>query len=218
LFNDAYYPAMAMTGQSQSSTDAYVWKTGDRLNNGAICLIRTARQPDLSLLADLLTQAFHPQEGLVAWLNPVFRLGIYEDLRHRFYAREPHTVCLVAIDTAAIDGRRSLEGPIAGTVEMALRYPKPWQPQRPPFLYISNLAVRPCYRRQGVARQLLGVCEQIAKDWGYADLYLHVLANNDPARRLYHHLGFQVRRADVGVGSLLLKRPQQLLLSKALAT
>ena len=206
-----------MTGQSQPSAETYSWQSSDRLRNGAACLIRTVRQPDLPLLADMLTQCFHPQEGLGAWLNPVFRLGIYEDLRHRFYARDPHTVCLVAVDPeVATEGRRSLDAPIAGTVEMALRYPKLWQPQRQQYLYISNLAVQPHYRRQGVAKQLLGVCERIALDWGYPEICLHVLENNANARRLYHQLGFRLQRADTSVGSMLLKRPQQLMMSKAL--
>ncbi|NJK28271.1 MAG: hypothetical protein HC925_07035 [Coleofasciculaceae cyanobacterium SM2_3_26] len=38
---------------------------------------------DLSQLADLLAQSFHTNTGIAGWFYPVFRLGIYEDLRLR---------------------------------------------------------------------------------------------------------------------------------------
>ena len=206
-----------LTGQS--SPQPYAWQSQDCLLNGKTCLVRTARQHDLSTLATVLTECFHPPIGISAWMSPVFRLGIYEDLRHRFYANEPHAVCLVAVDAARgeTDGKRSLaDGAIAGTVELSLRYPKFWSTQHQRYLYVSNLAVQPDYRRQGVAKRLLQVCEQIALDWGYADLYLHVLGNNESARNLYRRVGFTAKSTDFSVSAFLFRRPQQVLMHKSL--
>ena len=206
-----------LTGQS--SPQPYAWQSQDCLLNGKTCLIRTARSHDLSTLATVLTECFHPHTGVAAWMNPVFRLGIYEDLRHRFYANEPHAVCLVAVDAAGAEtaGKRSLsDGAIAGTVELSLRYPQLWSSLHQRYLYISNLAVHPDYRRQGVARRLLHVCEQIALDWGYVDLYLHVLGNNDSARQLYRQMGFTAKSTEFSVSAYLFRRPQQLLMHKSL--
>jgi len=204
-----------LTGQS--SPQPYTWQSQDCLLNGTMCLIRTARQHDLSTLATVLTECFHPQTGMAAWMTPIFRLGIYEDLRHRFYAREPHAVCLVAVDAASQAGKRSLaDGAIAGTVELSLRYPPFWSAHRQRYLYISNLAVHPDYRRQGVAKRLLYVCEQIALDWGYTDLYLHVLDNNDSARQLYRQTGFMDTSTDFRLSAFLFRRPQQMLMHRVL--
>jgi ribosomal protein S18 acetylase RimI-like enzyme len=60
---------------------------------------------------------------------------------------------------------------------------------------LSNLAVLPAARRQGVARQLCEACEQVARDTGgYSELHLLVEADNVAARHLYEtKLGYQVR-------------------------
>lgn len=205
-----------LTRRTPPPPAAYVWQSSDRLNNGSSCLIRTVRHADLTVLADVLTRCFHPQTGLMGWMAPVFRLGIYEDLRHRLYANDPHAVCLVAVDGASVVQGRSLgDGLIVGTVEMALRYPPFWYTHRQRYLYISNLAVHPEYRRQGIAHRLLQSCEHIAKDWGYSDMYLHVLDNNRPARCLYEKLGFSMSTVDFSLSAFMLRRPQQLLLQKS---
>ncbi|XP_068628870.1 thialysine N-epsilon-acetyltransferase-like [Battus philenor] len=56
-------------------------------------------------------------------------------------------------------------------------------------LYMEDLFVAEAWRRRGVARALLrGVCER-ARALGAERLDWHVLAHNEPARRLYARLG-----------------------------
>ena len=45
--------------------------------------------------------------------------------------------------------------------------------------------MRPDLRRRGLATTLVAECEQRARDWGHAALYLKVEAANDAARAMY---------------------------------
>jgi ribosomal protein S18 acetylase RimI-like enzyme len=61
-------------------------------------------------------------------------------------------------------------------------------------------------------------CEQTALDWGFPDIYLHVLENNHQARQLYLKTGYQLRQIEPSYGAWLLGRPKRLLLQKHLST
>ncbi len=188
----------------------------DAVTSGASSFtIRTAQVRDLTSLAEILADSFHPRSGVMRWAYPILRLGIYEDLRNRLRSTSPHYLCLVAVSTVSTvaDSREE----VAGTVEIALRSPPSWQPQASQYPYISNLAVNASRRRQGVARQLLLACERTALEWGYSDLYLHVLENNYQARQLYLKIGYQLQQVEPSYGGWLLGRPKRLLLRKHLA-
>ena len=173
--------------------------------------IRTAQTRDLGSLAEILADSFHGRSGLMGWIFPLLRLGIYEDLRNRLRASPPHYACLVA----AVDQIDQSEE-LAGTIEVALRLPMVWQSLHPHYPYISNLAVKKLYRRQGAAMQLLTACERLVLVWGFEDLYLHVLENNYEARRLYLKAGYQLRGVEHSWWSLLLGHPKRLFLHKHL--
>jgi ribosomal protein S18 acetylase RimI-like enzyme len=99
---------------------------------------------------------------------------------------------------------------------MALRCINPWTLGMTQFPYLSNLAIAESYRRQGGASQLLQACEAIALDWGFQDLYLHVLENNRPARRLYYKEGYRIHSIESGWGPWCFGQPKRMLLHKAL--
>ncbi|MDX2214143.1 MAG: GNAT family N-acetyltransferase [Oculatellaceae cyanobacterium bins.114] len=188
-------------------------------------LIRGARQQDLGTLAEVLTHSFHTKDGVLGLMYPLLRLGIYEDLRTRLRTQAPHYACIVAVKRSPLtESLVKINNPavaaiteaLAGTVEIGLRAQSPWQVRSQQYLYLSNLAVGTDYRRQGVALQLLKACEGIALKWGYKDLYLHVLENNQPARQLYLKAGYQVHREESGLGTWFLGQPRQLLLRKQL--
>ncbi|UZQ54455.1 GNAT family N-acetyltransferase [Trichothermofontia sichuanensis B231] len=183
-------------------------------------IARPAQPGDVSVLADILAESFHPQTGWLRLLYPLLRWGMYEDLRSRLYSRNPYYTCLVAVAVREW-GEAELtttEEVLVGTIEMTLRTASLWQPQSKPYLYLSNLAVRAPYRRRGAAQHLLQACEQVARDWGFADLYLHVLDNNQPAKQLYFKLGYHLKSAPLPLAYILtLGRPQQLLLHKRVA-
>lgn len=176
--------------------------------------IRTAQAQDLTTLAEILADSFHPRTGIIGWAYPMLRLGIYEDLRNRLRSTSPHYVCLVAVAAVStVDGSRE---ELAGTVEIALRSTPTLQPRGSQYPYISNLAIKKSCRRQGVARQLLLACERTSLEWGFSDLYLHVLENNHQARQLYLKSGYQLRQVEPSYSSWLLGRPKRLFLRKHL--
>ena len=57
-------------------------------------------------------------------------------------------------------------------------------------LYIDALATAPEFRRQGVARALLGAAEEEARRLGIIRICLETETTNRPARRLYERSGF----------------------------
>ena len=177
-------------------------------------IIRTAQARDLSSMAEILTDSFHSRTGLMGWAYPLLRLGIYEDLRNRLRSTLPHYVCLVAVTTVStVAGSRE---ELAGTVELALRSSSSWPTYNSGYPYISNLAVKKSCRRQGVAQQLLLACERTSMEWGFQDLYLHVLDNNHQARQLYLKSGYQLHQVESSYSAWLLGRPKRLLLHKHL--
>lgn len=175
--------------------------------------IRVAEVEDIESLAEILTQSFHSFKGVLVWLKPLLKLGIYEDLSSRLKAYSPHYVCLVAVAATGTDKEQ-----IVGTIEINLRSPKLWfsTQKKNIYPYISNLAVSSSFRRRGIARQLLAQCDCIALGWGCRDLNLHVLENNQRARDLYCGSGYEFDLAESTWIGWLFKLPRRLLLKKKL--
>lgn len=171
--------------------------------------IRAATPADLTGVAHIISESFHSQNGIWGWAFPLLRLGIYEDLRHRLAFPAPHNVCLVAVDTTTDTAHH-----LVGTVELGVRFNDSWTHAGRSFPYLSNLAVRPKYRRHGVASALLMNCEKISQDWGFQDLYLHVLESNHQARQLYFKLGYGVHKVESNWNFFLLNTSRQILLHK----
>lgn len=204
--------------------------------------IRSAQIADLTELTDMLADSFHKQDSMGQWMYSLWRLGIYEDLRHRLRDPSSRYACLVAVGetcpaTAAavpvqpsgqrLTGTTSTEQPtdslpnsssdvLVGTVELSLRSGDLWDwftPNRP---YLANLAVHRQYRRHGIAGELLIRCEAIARDWGFREIGLHVMQDNKPAYYLYRKLGYRVEAADPLWLSRLWGYPRRLFLKKVL--
>jgi ribosomal protein S18 acetylase RimI-like enzyme len=195
--------------------------------------VRAARLGDLHDLAEVLAQSFHPPAGWMSWAYPLLKLGIQEDLRSRLQEQSPHYLCLTALasckesyltdeiqDSMPRDRKKALKkagsdlGKIAGTIEIALRSSGAIALKQ--YAYISNLAVSQPYRRQGVARKLLLNCEPMALDWGFREIYLHVLEDNQQARQLYSSSGYRLHRVESSWESILFNSPRRLLLQKTL--
>lgn len=177
-------------------------------------IIRTFEASDLKSLSEVLSHSFHPPQGLVYWLYPLLKLGIYEDLRSRLRSNSPQYKCLVA--SKLIPDLAGQKEEIVGSVEIALYPSSLWSTRKNPYPYISNLAVSNLYRRQGIARKLLIKCEQIAWEWGFQEISLHVLEDNYQAKQLYLTSGYQLQRIESNLACWLLQQPRRALLHKKL--
>jgi GNAT superfamily N-acetyltransferase len=172
------------------------------------------RHQDLFEVSGILAESFPLSSEYLQWLIPLMRVGIQEDLRGRLRSTTPNYACFVAVDTVRSTKREDF---LVGTVEVGLRYEGFWSPRSQQYPYLSNLAVRQDYRRQGIAQQLLLKCDRTAQSWGFESLYLHVLETNHGARQLYCKQGYRLEKAQLGLTSLLMGQPQRLFLRKDLA-
>lgn len=63
-----------------------------------------------------------------------------------------------------------------------------------PLGHVKDLAVRPSYRRRGIASALLKRALSVVDATGAGSVKLEVRADNDGARRLYRRFGFEHRK------------------------
>lgn len=82
--------------------------------------------------------------------------------------------------------------------------------------YLSNVCVAAAVRRRGVASGLLTAAEELAAVRGVQHLYVHVVADNAPAKQLYQRLGYQVESEESEGFARSLNRPRRLILQKQL--
>ena len=192
--------------------------------------IRIAKPQDIKSISEILTHSFHSREGIMGYVYPFLRLSIYEDLRNRIRSKSEHYLCIVAMvvkDTKSSEDLSAVIGQdLVGTVEISVRslqqngllWLNSWQLDDFEYAYLSNLAVDADYRRLGVAQKLLSFCEDMVLEWGFGDLYLHVLENNHSARRLYYKAGYRLQEVEWTFGSLLFGQPRKLLLRKSFSS
>ncbi|NJL49590.1 MAG: GNAT family N-acetyltransferase [Leptolyngbyaceae cyanobacterium SM2_5_2] len=189
-------------------------------NSGAANLprsfIREAHPGDVAQLTELLASSFYHRTGWLYWAYPVIKLGIQEDLRQRIKGEKSNYLCLTALTSTSEEAKIPVSPRMAGTVEVSQRQAWPWQGMSPHYAYVSNLAVAPGFRRRGIAGRLLATCETLVLGWQLRDLYLHVMADNLPARRLYQKAGFHLCRSEETAATWLGLQPRRLLLHKPL--
>lgn len=176
--------------------------------------IRHLRLNELQAVAEVITHSFHSCQGVGLLLYPLLKLGIHEDIRLRVSNQNNDSACLVAmIPTISMNQAKET---LVGAVELSRYCTQGRLPQPQQATYISNLAVSPNYRRQGIARQLLKSCEQMTAQWGRQNIFLHVLENNHQAQRLYEQCGYQLYRVEPSLTAVIFNQPRQLLLKKSI--
>ncbi len=142
-------------------------------------VVRSATREDVAGMAHILVKGFSLVPWL--WMMPMMQAGIQADLHARM-GRKNLYQAFVAVDADRPHG-------VMGTVEVSLQKPALGQSAYP---YLASLTVESGYRRLGIAKQLIQACEHQAYLWNQNGLYLHVLADNVAARRLYLRLGYYI--------------------------
>jgi len=143
--------------------------------------IRPYRGGDLEALVERLRELQEHECRLQPRLKPPSEMGAwyFEDF---FKEAETEDGCLfVAERDGDIVGYASVLAKVVSedTDEVAYEY-----------AYISDVAVMPELRGQGLGRRLLDTCRDYARDAGATLLRITVLGRNEGAERLYRDFGF----------------------------
>ena len=199
-----------------------------RINSDVQLTIDFADLEETKAISQVLAKSFYSLPEFATWIYPFLQFTISEDIRHRLRSHAPHYCCLVAkiapLDYASEKVSGEIVAPptdrylnrnlkVVGTIEIALRSPSLWS-TAVQYPYISNLAVEHQYRCLGIGKQLLARCQQIAREWGYSETRLHVLDNNDAAKRLYYNDGYQISQIEANWSNLWFDYSPRLLLRK----
>ncbi|KAF3782617.1 hypothetical protein EJ110_NYTH33793 [Nymphaea thermarum] len=78
--------------------------------------------------------------------------------------------------------------------------------------YLSNVCVAKELQRKGIAYALMDRSKKIAREWGISDLYVHVAADNEAAKKLYSKSGFVYESDEPAWQARFLGRPRRILL------
>ena len=88
-----------------------------------------------------------------------------------------------------------MQQPCDGKVPGDFRLPSlpgPWAPPRAPVVaYLSNLAIRSEWRGRGLGSSLVAACEQVARSWGFDELYLHAATEKVGLLGMYSGMGYE---------------------------
>lgn len=167
---------------------------------------RRASPDELQPAATLICQSFYAMDTPIFLAAPLIQWGIWQDLSQRQRQAKAGYGCFVAT--------HSQTEQILGVIEVELRSLEPNRPYQTGVAhpYLSNLAVHPGYRRQGIGQGLITTVEAWLRQHRQPAVYLHVLASNTIAQSLYQRLGYQLYATDA---HWLL--PTRLLLGKKLS-
>ncbi|KAK4526424.1 hypothetical protein GAYE_SCF24G4339 [Galdieria yellowstonensis] len=166
--------------------------------------LRQAKPEELVSVAEIRRIAFTPEETFSTHLTEEKRQqDIYYAILERL--KRPGTCCLVVVKKTTTDIEPELfedkirntseEEIVLGTCDVSIHDAESGLRVRTSnfkrVIYVSSMAVRPEYRRKGVAKKLLNGVLDIARLENIDDVFLHVDETNAPAVRLYYAFGFQ---------------------------
>ncbi|KAF5183320.1 Acyl-CoA N-acyltransferases (NAT) superfamily protein [Thalictrum thalictroides] len=154
-------------------------------------------------------------------------------LKRRCAGRDGNSLecsCIVTVKKEDEDVKRTVLNSVVGTLDLSIRqflqgetYPgehkrysailashEAYDAHK--YAYIANLCVSKFARRQGIASNMLYLATDLATLAGMKQLFVHVNADNKPARDLYNKTGFEM----VEAASSPLSKDQRLLMSMLL--
>jgi GNAT superfamily N-acetyltransferase len=200
LYLSAPKSALAMTSLPATYSD-YFERGENGLDPLRNLVIRSATAWESEPLASLLLCCFHGRGSFNDLLAHWLKGNLTRELTTRFNRPATDYLCLIAY----------LDGKLVATVEMVLkpmpgRYQQGRRLDRGYYVYVSNLAVHPQYRRLGIAQRLLTRVEEVAISWRQPSVRLHVLSHNRGALKLYQSHGYRLEREELDWSNLLWPR------------
>lgn len=78
-------------------------------------------------------------------------------------------------------------------------------PPPPDAAYLCNMAVSDVHRGRGAAKALLRACDELVREMGGCDIWLHVRVKDDAAMGLYEGAGYRVTARENAVARLFSK-------------
>jgi len=194
LYNERNLPTIfKMTEDFSNATlDAYLSGNGfDRIDE---TMVQTC---PLSSLPHVDTQRLHLQNGFSEeWITGFFECSEVRDPKKRETVRS----LLAHIAERIVTARKCVEEHTVGCGFGVVQ-------GRNAGLF--DIFVAKDFRQRGIATEIVGALLKRAGDMGAASAYLQVVADNEPAKRLYSKLGFReayrywyrIKPADAELGS-----------------
>jgi ribosomal protein S18 acetylase RimI-like enzyme len=193
--------ALAMTSLPATSYSDYFESGENGLDPLLNLVIRSATSWESEPLASLLLCCFHGGGSFNDFLAHCLKSNLARELTTRLNRPAKDYLCLLAY----------LDGKLVATVEMVLkpipsRYQQGFSTDTRHYVYVSNLAVHPRYRRLGIAQRMLHQVEAAAVGWHQPSIRLHVLNHNRAALKLYQSCGYRLEREELDWSNLLWPR------------
>ncbi len=140
----------------------------------------TAVKPDLNISIARMTEHDLLEVVEIEDLSGLSRWGW--DAYHK-ELQSPEDVIMLVARTLALDPTASREERVAGFVVSRLVAGE---------IHVNNVAVRPEFRKQGIAALLLEEMLETGRTHGAKLAFLEVRAENTAAQALYHRCGFRI--------------------------
>lgn len=152
--------------------------------------IRKCKYGDLKAVSEIIFASFYNEQMRKSPFSSFLELKELDRLQSNFpYNSEKHNM-FVAIETSTEDKK------IIGFVDIDARpATRRIDPPRP---YMSDLAVHPDYRRQGIALNLIETCETIAREKLSAnEMYIRVERENYVAVQMYEKIDYKPQQHEI---------------------
>lgn len=160
--------------------------------------LRDVQYDELAEASSLLVTSFFERESHLFAFHAVRASRELGRLREN-HGSNKHVQLLARSGDGAAVGYVDLDlRPLTGARNDASKFPRP---------YLSDLAVRPDFRRRGIAMRLVQRCEQAALARGGVEIFLQVETSNVPALAMYAKLGYDVWRLDSLDEKVMLRKP-----------
>lgn len=165
---------------ANSAEDPALNALEDRRNEAEVSFrIKPCQYADLNVVSDIIMESFYDDK--VAWRR-LLKLAELNRLQQNFpYVDTDLHQMFVAVLDEEKNGTRG--GDVVGFVDVDAR---PCRPEvQLPRPYLSDLAVKPEYRRRGIAQALIEEGEKFIRSIPRKELFIRVEESNEAAVRMY---------------------------------